>query len=1077
MVLAPTGPSGDLKISDSPKPSPQSSREPAQSSKQSSSEEHSAASKIQARRRGQTARRQMAAQKQQRGSATAAATAAADAAEAKEANDAASTIQARRRGQAARRQLKAQPKPKKGKPGSKPGGKQHAEENAAASKIQARRRGQVTRRQVAQQRDAATKIQCVHRANAARRKAGGGAKRRAPGTASAAAPRRAGLAALDSAEAEEEPREPKRRPAGAAGIWLDRLSAPRQKTDAAADASQRDSLFARLQAAAGVKAQQRLQAKRAAMAAPPKRAEAAPRPSAALRTKAAGDRPAARAPPAYMSRLTQPNKQRVITSGTFPQISGGCLGPVLVEFGARDEAALRESMRQFASCGIFCAAQLLHAIQARSIPPPNIRLPMHSNWQGKPRLLNELLVTRCTDTLLTSAQLESLVSLAGSDAPGVGVSCPSSAAASASEQPGLVPQLMCGLLSLGRPEISAKLRRAAVHTADAFIDGTEGIDKGMPLLELLINRLLRSKGEKALGGDTLSDLRRYVLKTGSNTVSGCQMTGESGESHDSNWNVYPSTTSRVPGCAASRSDVSRKDFEPADVVYVEGTFPLILVVPHGGFKGSKKFWSDSKKLWSAFPDAPPSEDLGTLEMADAMRERFRDTTGGCPHMIVCHLSRSFVDVTVAIDDAVYEPQEACAGGAKAALLTARARAAWKNYHTQIGIAKSRCVSNGLVVELQAAGSHLSDPYVHLGYGLDSFELRSITQPDVRGSMQEKPEPKTISQAFEMFDMDRNGVVNSNELFAVAKELGVPMSEADVAQAETELDTDGNGVIDEKKFREWFSGLGSSGKLAALKVKSVLAGSGISAVAHRQVDSAQIVAGPGSLGGILAAYGCDALPSPQHPDPLSTLRQLTATRDVVSGGADTERATYSCRSQTLVHGSGTALAGGGNIDCLVLTVPRSYFEEAGGAAGNIERTIAEAFDVIDEDGSGTIDSDELKLIFRELGEPASDKQIEEAMEEMGASAHGEDGQSEVGQAAFTAYFRASARGKKSVVKLTRLQLKKRVNTWAPRLADALSGFLACNYAVAMAPGAGAIRRKKYEGTGTIYMVRLCVMRVL
>jgi Ca2+-binding EF-hand superfamily protein len=51
----------------------------------------------------------------------------------------------------------------------------------------------------------------------------------------------------------------------------------------------------------------------------------------------------------------------------------------------------------------------------------------------------------------------------------------------------------------------------------------------------------------------------------------------------------------------------------------------------------------------------------------------------------------------------------------------------------------------------------------------------------------KAEEKSIATAFAMFDVDGSGDIDSSELKKVAQELGVPMSEEDIAAAMAVMD--------------------------------------------------------------------------------------------------------------------------------------------------------------------------------------------------------------------------------------------------------------------------------------------------
>ena len=57
----------------------------------------------------------------------------------------------------------------------------------------------------------------------------------------------------------------------------------------------------------------------------------------------------------------------------------------------------------------------------------------------------------------------------------------------------------------------------------------------------------------------------------------------------------------------------------------------------------------------------------------------------------------------------------------------------------------------------------------------------------------------IRQAFTVFDQDGNGSISAIELKLVLQEKGIEMTDAEVAEAIREADTDGDGEIDYNEF--------------------------------------------------------------------------------------------------------------------------------------------------------------------------------------------------------------------------------------------------------------------------------------
>ena len=57
----------------------------------------------------------------------------------------------------------------------------------------------------------------------------------------------------------------------------------------------------------------------------------------------------------------------------------------------------------------------------------------------------------------------------------------------------------------------------------------------------------------------------------------------------------------------------------------------------------------------------------------------------------------------------------------------------------------------------------------------------------------------IKQAWERFDIDKDGYIYRDELLSVMHELGLKASENDVDDLLKEFDTDNNGAIDYNEF--------------------------------------------------------------------------------------------------------------------------------------------------------------------------------------------------------------------------------------------------------------------------------------
>lgn len=63
--------------------------------------------------------------------------------------------------------------------------------------------------------------------------------------------------------------------------------------------------------------------------------------------------------------------------------------------------------------------------------------------------------------------------------------------------------------------------------------------------------------------------------------------------------------------------------------------------------------------------------------------------------------------------------------------------------------------------------------------------------------------ETVKKAFEKFDKDGNGTIDKDELGALSKMLGQPLSDDELTVALKDLDLNGDGVIDQKEFSRWY----------------------------------------------------------------------------------------------------------------------------------------------------------------------------------------------------------------------------------------------------------------------------------
>ncbi len=144
-------------------------------------------------------------------------------------------------------------------------------------------------------------------------------------------------------------------------------------------------------------------------------------------------------------------------------------------------------------------------------------------------------------------------------------------------------------------------------------------------------------------------------------------------------------------------------FGRADYIeYIAGNLPLIISVPHGG-----------SLVPSEIPDRTCGDetvtDLYTRELAESVRKKISDLTGCSPHIIICHLKRTKLDVNRDVDIA------ACGNEF--------AETAWREYHLFIDSAEAsvgRMYGKGLLIDLHGHGHAIQR--LELGYLLSATQL-------------------------------------------------------------------------------------------------------------------------------------------------------------------------------------------------------------------------------------------------------------------------------------------------------------------------------------------------------------------
>ncbi len=159
----------------------------------------------------------------------------------------------------------------------------------------------------------------------------------------------------------------------------------------------------------------------------------------------------------------------------------------------------------------------------------------------------------------------------------------------------------------------------------------------------------------------------------------------------------------LSGITSSQSFIPGSSyFGRADYIeYVAGNLPLILSVPHGGSIEPAEI-----------PDRTCGEtvtDSYTKELAASVQEEIMELTGCTPHIIICHLKRTKLDVNREVDIATCGNEFA--------------DTAWNEYHTFIDSAKAAVVRSsgkGLLIDLHGHGHAIQR--LELGYLLSAVQL-------------------------------------------------------------------------------------------------------------------------------------------------------------------------------------------------------------------------------------------------------------------------------------------------------------------------------------------------------------------
>lgn len=114
--------------------------------------------------------------------------------------------------------------------------------------------------------------------------------------------------------------------------------------------------------------------------------------------------------------------------------------------------------------------------------------------------------------------------------------------------------------------------------------------------------------------------------------------------------------------------------QDADIEYIAGNLPIIISVPHGGDKTPKDIPTRRGGLFSGVTTAT---DVFTVPLAYQLRNEIHEQTGGYPHIIICRLDRSKIDMNRDRDPKWSE--------------NSRALTAWTDFHAFIDLAKQAAI--------------------------------------------------------------------------------------------------------------------------------------------------------------------------------------------------------------------------------------------------------------------------------------------------------------------------------------------------------------------------------------------------
>ena len=439
------------------------------------------------------------------------------------------------------------------------------------------------------------------------------------------------------------------------------------------------------------------------------------------------------------------------------------------------------------------------------------------------------------------------------------------------------------------------------------------------------------------------------------------------------------------------------------------------------------------------------EEHSTIALAEGLAERFVETLGGSPHIVLCRLDLD--KVTCA------NPLSAATQGLQGQAQL-RARAAWENYHALIEVAKVRMTSAkdvsashrsarssvrrggcGLFVEMHAMppdAPAVAGP-VQLGYGLVPYEVRSCATG--RAPAGSRIDSAAVTRAFNAFDRDGSGAIDRQEFSQAVAALDLDMTEEDITEVMNDIDADGSGEIDKSEFKQWFAQGqdAGGGKIAEIRARSMLANSLIGGLAKRlrHLPPSAAVTGETALGSLLERYDLKATPSAENVMPFRVSDEYESGR-------------YSVQAHRTP-----------SVDAVEITLPPWVFRAS---PEELQARAEDAFATFDVDGSGDIDAHELRLLARKLRLRLNEEEARAAVGAMTGDAESEV----VTKEQFTRWYSqakpAESSGGGGAAGLSAADVAQRLHLRrsAARLADGLASFLTLNYGFTTVPGSGSRR---------------------